>query len=90
MKSIKASSWVKRGMFRVLRSALSIDDPESWPGIWKGKFGSYEGFPWEQAGIKEPVFICEKCGSANHNIIPMNTEDHRDLMRMINDVYEGR
>lgn len=42
------TEWVKRGIMSVRRSALDVDDPESWPSKWQEKFCDLDGFPWVQ------------------------------------------
>lgn len=47
------TSYVKRGRMLVLRAALPIEDPESWPNKWIEKFGTIQGFDWEGCFGKE-------------------------------------
>lgn len=46
--SLALTVYVKRGVMIVLREALDVTDPESWPMKWKEKFGSVDGFPWTE------------------------------------------
>lgn len=36
---LTATQYVKRGPMIVLREGLDDDDPESWPSLWREKFG---------------------------------------------------
>ena len=46
-RSIEATVWVHRGSMMINRDALAPDDPESWPSLWKAKFG--EDLPYSLA-----------------------------------------
>jgi hypothetical protein len=37
---LKATQYVKRGPMIVLRAGLDDDDPESWPSLWRGQYGT--------------------------------------------------
>ena len=46
--SFEYSVWVRRSPMLVRREYLPFDDPESIPSLWLKKFGSYDGFPWDE------------------------------------------
>ena len=52
---LEATEWVHRGNRYVRRDALSISDPESWVRLWKDKFGTISGFPWEDVYGSTPT-----------------------------------
>ena len=39
-KTLQATEWVRRGDgMMVLRAALPEEDPQSWPSLWRKRFG---------------------------------------------------
>ena len=59
---IEATNYIHRGKMLILRSALNIDDLESWQSLWIKKFGNMKGFPYEQLGFHVPEELCPHCG----------------------------
>lgn len=39
-QSLEATQYIRRGGWIILRAALPASDPESWPALWKAKFGT--------------------------------------------------
>ena len=64
--TLEATEWIHREGMYSLRSALNIDDPESWQSLWMNKFGSMIGFPYKEFGFNEPQIICPHCGKEIH------------------------
>jgi len=64
--TLEATEWVHHGGIATRRSALNIDDPESWQSLWMNKFGSMIGFPYKEFGFNEPQIICPHCGKEIH------------------------
>jgi ssDNA-binding Zn-finger/Zn-ribbon topoisomerase 1 len=70
--SIWATNYVRRGKMMVLREALPPLDSESWPSLWKEKYGSLTDFPWRQVygdgwkdakeDIEKSMRRCPHCG----------------------------
>lgn len=60
--TLEATEWVRKGTMLVRRDALSYNDPESWPSLYKQKFD--EEMPkskYVELGIVPPVFFCPNC-----------------------------
>ena len=53
--ALEATTYVKKGVMVVLRTALPLQDPESWPSLWKAKYGNLDGFPWVETFGREPT-----------------------------------
>lgn len=68
---LEATNYVHRGSMMVLRSALPLDDSESWVQLWIKKFGDLSEFPWENVYGEVPTKLdllrgglikCPLCG----------------------------
>jgi hypothetical protein len=59
--SIEATEYVKRGIWLLRRSGLPERDPESWQSLWRAKYGSLDGFPYDEVGVERPS-CCPTCG----------------------------
>jgi hypothetical protein len=64
-QSIEATDYIGHGTGRfLLRAALPDSHPESWPSLWKAKYGSLAGFPWKKLNREGPR--CPHCGQEYH------------------------
>jgi hypothetical protein len=52
---VEAPEYVKRGDLLVLRTALPATDPESWPSLWRAKYGGLGHFPWAEVFGSDPT-----------------------------------
>lgn len=47
-KAVEATNYIRRNGYLVLRSALPLNDLESWVSLWRNTYGGLDGFPWEE------------------------------------------
>jgi len=61
-RGLKVTRYVSKGAMLVLREALPPEDPDSIESLWVKRYGSLDGFPWEELGKTPPEGRCPACG----------------------------